>query len=65
MEGFRIDLKTFLGKFGDFGPRLSPQNQLDIYFLTLWEYWLGLAKLHDPYSTTVLYDTERGCSLTS
>ena len=23
---------------------LSPQNQLDIYFLTLWEYWLGLAK---------------------
>ena len=31
-------------KFGDFGQKLSPQNQLDIYFLTHWEYWLGLAK---------------------
>ena len=29
---------------GDFGPKLSPQNQLDICFLALWEYWLGLAK---------------------
>jgi len=26
------------------GPKLSPQNQLDICFLALWEYWLGLAK---------------------
>ena len=30
--------------FGDFGLKLSPQNQLDIYFLTLQEYWLGIAK---------------------
>ena len=28
----------------DFGPKLSPQNQLDIYFLTFWEHWLGIAK---------------------
>ena len=28
--------------FGDFGSKLSPQNQLDNYFLTLWEYCLGL-----------------------
>ena len=31
-------------KVRGFWPKLSPQNQLDIYFLTLWEYWLGLAK---------------------
>ena len=31
-------------RFRDFGQKLSPQNQLDIYFLTLWEHWLGLAK---------------------
>ena len=29
---------------GDFGLKLSPQNQPDIYFVTLWEHWLGLAK---------------------
>ena len=27
-----------------FWPEIITQNQLDIYFLTLWEYWLGLAK---------------------
>ena len=25
-------------------PKISPQNQLDIYFLRVWENWLGLAK---------------------
>jgi len=26
--------------------KLSPQNQLDIYFLTLWVYWLAQKYLH-------------------
>jgi len=34
---------------GYFGPKLSPQNQLDIYFLTVWEYWLGIAKLKNVF----------------
>ena len=29
---------------GILAQKLSPQNQLDIYFLTLWEHWLGIAK---------------------
>ena len=29
----------------DFGPKLSPQNQLEIYFLTVRGWWLGMAKL--------------------
>ena len=31
-------------KVKGFWPKLSSQNQLDIYFLTVWEYWLGIAK---------------------
>ena len=27
-----------------FWSKLTPQNKLDIYFLTVWEYWLGTAK---------------------
>ena len=30
--------------FGGFGPKLSPKNQLDIYFLRVWEYCLEIAK---------------------
>ena len=37
-------LQLYIGIMKDFGLKLSPKNQLDIYFLTLWEYWLGLAK---------------------
>jgi len=34
--------------------KLSPQNQLDIYFLALWEYWLGLAKYKNVLGTLPL-----------
>ena len=80
MEGFRIDLKTFLGlaipnqysksvrkqisictvvlymgswRLGDFGPKLSSQNQLDICFLTAWEHWLGIAKPKNVFTSTL------------
>jgi len=38
---------------GDFGQKLSPQNQLDICFLTVWEQdWLGMAKLKNVLRST-------------
>ena len=36
-----------------FCPKLSPQNQLDICFLTVWEYWLGLAKPKNVFRSTL------------
>ena len=39
--------------FGDFGSKLSPQNQLDIYFLTLLEYFLGIAKPKNVFRSIV------------
>ena len=39
--------------FGDFGPKLSLQNQLDICFLTVWEHWLGIAKPKNVFRSTV------------
>ena len=39
---------------GDFGPKLLPQNQLDIYFLTVWEHWLGIAKPKNVFRSTLL-----------
>jgi len=35
-------LYTGIMRLEDFGPKLLPQ--LDIYFLTVWEHWLGIAK---------------------
>jgi len=32
---------------------LSPQNQLDICFLALWEYWLGLPKPKNVFRSTL------------
>ena len=29
---------------GILAPNYYPKNQFDIYFLTVWEYWLGIAK---------------------
>jgi len=45
----------FIGikKVGDFGPKLSSQNQLDIYFLRVWEYWLGIAKPKNVFRSTL------------
>jgi len=40
----QVVLYIVIMKVRGFGPKLSPQNQLDIYFLTVWEYWLGMAK---------------------
>ena len=40
-------------KVWDFGPKLSPQNQLDFCFLTVWEYWLGIAKPKDVFRSTL------------
>ena len=31
-------------KVREFWPKIITQNQLEIYFLTLWEYLLGIAK---------------------
>jgi len=44
--GIKGKVVLYIGiiKVRDFGPKLSPQNQLEIYFLTVWEYWLGIAK---------------------
>ena len=40
------------GMDGDFGPKLSPQYQLDICFLTVWECWLGIAKPKNVFRST-------------
>ena len=31
-------------KIRGFWPKIITQNQLDIYFLTVWEHWLDIAK---------------------
>ena len=31
-------------KVRKFGLKLLPKNQFDTYFVTVWEYWLGVAK---------------------
>jgi len=39
-------------KVRGFWPKLLPLNQLDIYFLTVREYWLAIAKpknVHKPF----------------
>ena len=33
--------------------KLSPQNQLDIYFLTVKKYWLGIAKPKNVFRSTL------------
>jgi len=40
-------------KVWGFWPRIISQNQLDICFLTVWEYWLGIAKPKDVFRSTL------------
>jgi len=40
-------------KVWGFGPKLSPLNQLDICFPTVWEYWLGIAKPKSVFRSTL------------
>ena len=57
---FCFDLPTqsslYIGimKVWGFWSKLSLQNQLDIYFLTLWEHWLGIAKPKNVFRSTTI-----------
>ena len=45
-------------KFRDFGLKLSPQNQLDNYFLTVRQYWLDIANHKTSLETLPLNSYE-------
>ena len=45
-------------KVREFGPKLLPQNQLDIYLLTVREYWLGTAKSKNFFRSILLQSYE-------
>jgi len=37
-------------------PKISPQNQLNIYFMTSRQYFLGIAKLKNVFRSTINQD---------
>ena len=37
-------------RFGVFSPKMSPKNQPHVSLSTVWQYWLGMAKLKNVNS---------------
>jgi len=57
-SGVRLSYSTVVLYIGIMKVGLKYQNQLNIYFVTSWQYWLGIAKLEKLFRSKINHSTE-------